>query len=423
MSTTTWDELTVVDAERLIVGIALHDPATADEVRLEPGDFSDIRCATLWATARELHTQRRPTDPATILANLRGDIRGIDPVWVADLYGAAPVTTLADHYASIVTEAATHRRLGAVATRIRQMVTENVPAADAVEIARAEIDACSTNTTTATGYMRDHLGDMLDALEEEPTFTPTPWADLNHLIGGWRPGALYVIGARPGAGKTLMSTQAAVDIAAHGGTVALNNLEMSRQEVMFRVTAQVAGVHLGRILDRKLTTDDWEKITKHAATIRDLPLSIDDNSYARPVDIKAHARTIARDGNLTAIVVDYLQLMTGPPGDKRPRQEVVSDISRELKLLAKDMQVPVIALAQLNRNAAGAPPTLSDLRESGALEQDSDVVLLLHLNPDDPTDLNVAVAKNRHGATGAFQLLRRGHLARVDNAAWAGGQR
>lgn len=424
MTDTVWDELTVVDAERLIIGIALHDPATTAEVRLEPGDFSDIRCATVWDTARDLHAHGRPTDPATILANLRGDIRGIDPIWVADIYGAAPQTVLADHYASIVTNAATHRRLNATATRIQQMVRDNVPAGEAVEMARAEIDACSQSTTTATGYMRDHLGDMLDALEEEPTFTPTPWADLNHLIGGWRPGALYVLGARPGAGKTLMSTQAAVDIASRGGAVALNNLEMSRQEVMFRVTSQVAGVHLGRILDRKLTPEDWDRITKHAAAIRDLPLSIDDNSYARPVDVKAHARTIARDGNLTAIVVDYLQLMKGPPGDKRPRHEIVSDISRDLKLLAKDMRVPVIALAQLNRNAAGAPPTLADLRESGALEQDSDVVLLLHVNPDDPTDLNVAVAKNRHGATGAFQLLRRGHLARVDDLAWqAGGAR
>lgn len=419
MTTTEWDELTVVDAERLVVGIALRDPATTSEVRLEPADFSDVRCAAVWATTRDLHGQGRPTDPATVLANLRGDVRGIEPVWLADIWGAAPDPVTAEHYAGIVTEAATQRRLGAVATRIRQMVTENVPAADAVEIARAEIDACSTTTTTATGYVGDHLGDMLDALEEDPDFLPTPWADLNQLIGGWRPGAFYVIGARPGAGKTLLSTQAAVAIAGDGGDVCLNNLEMSRQEVMFRITSQVAGVHLGRILDRRLTPDDWEKITRHAQQIRDLRLSIDDNPHARPVDIKAHARTIARGGNLKAIVVDYIQLMKAAPGDKRSRQEVVSDFSREFKILAKELHVPVIALAQLNRESArGALPTMADLRESGALEQDGDVVMLLHLDPDDETGLNVHIAKNRHGPTGGFQLLRRGHLARVDNKAW-----
>lgn len=427
MSTITeWDQTTSTEAEHGLVGIALHDANVVDEVTIEPADFHDPRCEAVWTTIQHLRGQGGHVDPVTVHANLRTGIRGIDLLWLGELVINAPVAALADHYARLIVEAATLRRLAATATRIQQMVRDKVPGPDAIEMARAEIDACVRSVAT-TGFVADHFGDMLDALEEEPDLIPTPWADLNHIIGGWRPGALYVIGARPAAGKTMMSTQAAVEIARAaavgiartGGAVALSNLEMSRREVMFRITAQMAGVHLGRILDRKLTDDDWARITKCAPAISALPLSIDDNPRARPVDVKAHARTVARTGSLGAIIVDYIQLMSAAPGDKRPRQEVVAEFSRDLKILAKELHVPVLALAQLNRESArGAAPVVADLRESGSLEQDADVVLLLHIDPEDETELNVGVGKNRHGPTGTLKLVRRGHLARLDDLAW-----
>lgn len=423
---TEWDQVTAADAELGLVGIALTNPDAFDEATVEAADFYDPRCETVWATIGQLRALNERVDPVTVHANLRTGVRGIDLAWLGDLVINAPIPQVAESYGRLVVEAATLRRLAAAATRIHQLVRAQTPAPDAIEMARAEVDAC-VRAVAKTGFVADRFGDMLDALEQEPDFVPTPWADLNHIIGGWRPGALYVIGARPAAGKTMMSTQAAVEIARAaavgiartGGAVALNNLEMSGEEVMFRITAQMAGVHLGRILDRKLTEDDWAKITKMAPAITALPLSIDDNPRARPVDIKAHARTVARTGTLGAIIVDYVQLMSPAPGDRRPRQEVVAEFSRDLKILAKELHVPVLALAQLNRESArGGNPVIADLRETGALEQDADVVLLLHIDNEDESELHVGVGKNRHGPTGALKLVRRGHLARLDNLAW-----
>lgn len=406
-----------LNPEHALLGIALHKGEIVDEVPINGADFHEPRGEAVWETISRLQSEGKPADPTTVLASLPRDARGIDPVWLAELYGAAPVPALAEHYARLVQEASTRRRLTMATVKIQQAVNDGVPAAEAVQHARGWIDACQTDAIGATAYIGDHMDDLIDSLSKEPELTPTPWIDLNHIIGGWRPGALYIIGARPGVGKTIVSTQAAVELARHGH-VAVNNLEMSRREVMIRVTSQTTGVHLGRLLDRKMTADDWAKVTDNAPHLANLPLSVDDSGGATLAHIRAHARSVARKGKLAGVVVDYIGLMTPPPGPYRARHEVVGEFSRGLKLLAQEMHVPVIALAQLNRNSAGADtaPRMSELRESGSLEQDSDVVMLLHTDLDsDGSELNVNVAKNRHGPTGALQLARRGHLARVDN--------
>ncbi|MBN0040200.1 AAA family ATPase [Cellulosimicrobium cellulans] len=402
--------------EPALVGIALHTGAVTGDVDVQPGDFADPRLGAIWATITRLHQAGQPTDPITVVAQPFDGIRGVDAVLLHTLHADAPLALEADHYARLVIEQAQRRRLSATAVRIQQLVHEQAPAADAIEIARAEIDACN-RATAETNYIADHLDHVIESLDTEPEFTPTPWVDLNHLIHGWMPGALYTIGARPGVGKSLISTQAAVELA-KTGHVAMNNLEMSKTEIIKRIYAQTAQIKLDRLLFNKLEAADWQKVEQHKPAIRALQLSIDDRTDVRPVDIKAHARTISRRGHLAGVVVDYVQLMNAAPGDKRPRHEVVGEFSRQLKVLAKELHVPVIMLAQLNRDAANRPPGLADLRESGSLEQDSDVVILLHVNEDDPTEMHLNVAKNRHGQTGDLTLLRRGHYARVDSAAW-----
>lgn len=404
-----------LNPERALVGIGLHHGAITGEVDVATGDFGDPRLGAVWGTLTRLHQAGSPTDPVTVSQQPFDGIRGIDAAVLADLYTEAPVQAAADHYARLVIEQAQRRRLAATATRIQQLVREQAPAADAIEIARAEIDACN-RATAGTEYVVDHIDDVIESLSRTPEFTPTPWVDLNHLIHGWMPGALYTIGARPGVGKSLLSTQAAVELS-KAGHVAMNNLEMSRTEIIKRIYSQTASIKLDRLLFNKLETDDWDRVAKHKPTVQALNMSIDDRTDVRPVDIKSHARTVARKGPLKAVIVDYVQLMNAAPGDKRPRHEIVGEFSRQLKILAKELHVPVIMLAQLNRDAAGKPPVLSELRESGSLEQDSDVVLLLHVPEEDPTDMHVSVAKNRHGGTGTFTLVRRGHYARVDNAA------
>jgi len=405
-------------AETAIIGIAMHEPTIVDDVALTEPDFQDARLGHLWDLMLRLRAESAPTDPATLVARLGTLAVRIEPAWIAELYGAAPVEALAEHYARIVAERATLRRLRKAAGTIVQLVDADTPAAELVEIARAEIDATSV-TTAHTGYVADDIDETIDALSEDPRITPTPWADLNHLLGGWRPGALYVVGARPGVGKSLIALGAAVGLAQHGH-VAFNSLEMGRREVHERLLASVGEVDLGRLSRRRLTEEDWSRIARHRAQIQALPLSIDDRTSVTTTDVKSHARTVSRRGHLAGVVVDYLQLMSTPRGDKRPRHEVVAEMSRALKVLAKDLEVPVIALSQLNRASEARSdrrPTLADLRESGALEQDSDVVLLLHVEENDPSTMHVAVAKNRQGATGAVQLTRRGHYARVDSQA------
>lgn len=240
-------------------------------------------------------------------------------------------------------------------------------------------------------------------------------------IGGWRPGALYVIGARPGVGKSVLGLQAAINMAAHGA-VALSSIEMTEAEIAARLVSQEANVPVGHLIDRKVTEDDWRRISTSHARMHALPIYVDDKTGVTPLNVRAHARTVGRRRALAGIVVDYLQLMTAPRGDKRPRHEVVSDFSRQLKLMAKEMQVPVIALSQLNRGSeqrSDKRPSIADLRESGAVEQDADVVMLLHSTEERPDVLEVGVAKNRHGQRGAFQLTFEGAYQRAVPQRWS----
>jgi len=410
-------EETTPTAEASILGIAMHDPTVVDDAGLSEPDFQDARLGHLWDLMVRLRAESAPTDPATLVSRLGSLPVRIDPAMIADMFGAAPIAALADHYARLVAEKATLRRLEAAATKILQLARADTPADELVEIARAEVDA-TTSATARTHYVGDGLDATIESLSTAPTYTPTPWADLNHLIGGWRPGALYVIGARPGVGKTLLGLNAAVHLAERGH-VAFNSLEMGEREVHERILASEAKVDMGNITRRRMTEADWNAIAAVRARLQSMPLSIDDRSSVTVTDIKSHARSVARRGNLVGIVVDYLQLMSTPRGDRRPRHEIVGEISRGLKILAKDLDVPIIALSQLNRASTQGDrrPTMADLRESGSLEQDSDVVMLLHVEEDDPSTMQVGVPKNRQGMTGAFELTRRGHFARLDGLA------
>jgi len=233
---------------------------------------------------------------------------------------------------------------------------------------------------------------------------------------------MYVIGARPGVGKTVVGLQAAYHLSKEG-PVSFHSLEMSKTELLTRMYAMTSSVYLGNLEKGTLSDFDWKALNKAKDELGESNLAIVDKGTQTINDIRAHARTLQQNGGLRAIVIDYLGLIHDTiPG--RKRYESISDFSMSLKALARDFEVPVIALAQLNRQSESRQdkaPALSDLRDSGAIEQDADVVILLRRERSDTdaefeqTRMIMDVAKNRHGITGEMDLVFNGGCARVEN--------
>jgi len=268
-------------------------------------------------------------------------------------------------------------------------------------------------------FISDLILPAVEHLNSAPDFVPTSWGNLNEFLGGFRPGALYIIGARPAVGKSVVAVNMAYQLAA-SGAVSFHSLEMSKREIISRLFASVCSVSMDHLERRELTPLDWDRIAKNRHLV-ERPIAIADKSGQTLTDIRAFARQVGKKQPLGAIVVDYLQLMQDTERG-RNRYESVTAISNGLKILARDLDVPVIALAQLNRGIEGRKdnaPGLSDLRDSGAIEQDADVVILLNREqaPGDAEDeknmMILHVAKNRHGKTGHLALRFEGMFARV----------
>ena len=279
--------------------------------------------------------------------------------------------------------------------------------------------------------LRDLVSDAMADLESiqnrDSAYTgiPTGFVDLDNLMSGLQPGNLIVVAARPGIGKSSLAMNIARNIAVDRQPVAMFSLEMSRMEIGMRLLCAEARVPWDRIRNKRVGPDDWQRVVHAAEVLHDAPLSIVDSGNVNIVDIRAKARRMRSSSEgLSLIIVDYLQLMTSP-SVRRPdnRQQEVAEISRNLKMLAKELHVPVMALSQLNRNPearADKRPQLSDLRESGAIEQDSDVVMFIHRDDNDPEKKKQAeliVAKHRNGPTDTIRLTFEPSLTQFRNAA------
>ena len=418
--------------EQAIIGLALTaDPQVMlDLDRVRPQHFADLRHGALWALIRKVAQQHAP-DPLTIAGALPSlpaeDRNGINDGYLLDCLHEAPAAprVLAASYAQQLIDAAGHRNLEAALIRAGQVLEGTPDPVEADGLIRSVLDEAAPDSQHVGHLIADTLDATLATIGRPGAFTPTPWVDLNNTIGGWRPGALYVVGARPSAGKTLMGLQAAYGLA-HHGPVAVSSLEMPQREVHTRLLAHAGQVDIGHLTGQGQPTDaEWSAINEAGKHLAALPISVDDRSSATVWDVTTHARILARHQHLAGVVVDYMQLMTTPRGDRRPRHEVVAEQSRQLKILAGELDCPVIALSQLNRQSEQRPgggPSLADLRESGAIEQDADVVLLLNVPVEggmpDQSRLDVAVAKNRHGSSALVHLQRDGKHATLNDLAW-----
>lgn len=408
-------------AELAVIGAAvLSGGQTLEDLDFNPRDFRAPNYEHAYRVIDQMRRDGKPIDAITVTNALAED-GGKDLALIHKAVDTTPSPETAPHYAGIVQDAANRRRLSLVGKQIT-MLAENPGDADAlIEEARKILDNNVSHTKTEpVQYVWETIEDTINELDSEDNFIPTPWDNLNHIVGGLRPGALYTIGARPSVGKSVVGVQLAQAMAQHG-SVAFFSLEMSQSDVNKRILANTMKISMGNLMNPKqLTPQDWEKVAQWTANYRQ-PIAVAKSQSIDMTGIKRYTRNVHRREPLAGIVVDYLQLMAQAPGDQRSRQEFVADMSRNLKLLAMDMNVPVVMLSQLNRQSEAREnkaPMLSDLRESGAIEQDSDVVILLHRTISGPgsEDMKMLVAKNRHGAANPAQFTFRGHYSEIVDA-------
>ena len=350
------------------------------------------------------------------------------------LQNATPAISNAASYAKIVQDAALLRRLILVAADISEIGygrPDNVD--DALDDAESRVFRVADRRVVDS--YRD-IGELMklavDRIEENfargDTITgiATGFNDLDELLSGLQPSTLNIVGARPSMGKTAMGLGMATHVAKHSGRpVLVFSLEMGHVELTQRILSSEAEVDSQKIRNGRLSEADWAKIGRAIGRL-EVPLFLDDNPRVTVMEIRAKARRLKmQHGDLGMILVDYLQLMSGG-GNSENRQLEVSEISRNLKILARELEVPIVALSQLSRNLESRSdkrPMLSDLRESGSLEQDADVVIFLYrdevYNKESPDRgaADVIVAKHRAGPIGSMRLVFRGQYARFDNAA------
>lgn len=421
-----------LDAEKSVLGgMMLSSYAIAEVARmLRAEDFYRPVHQAIFRSVIDLYDSGEPTDAITVSAELerRQELLKVGGApYLHTLIATVPTAANAGYYAEIVAEKAILRRLVEAGTRIVQLGYHGSEGAAIEEIVdRAQVAVGDATEGVRRGIEVPDLGVLVDealamyASPAEPSI-PMGWPDLDALTGGMKGGQMIVVAARPGVGKSVISLNAALNVAKLGLGAVFFSLEMPRAEVTGRCLANLGRVDQGRVERRELSGDDWRRLHKAGGTLRELPLHICDFESITLSGISAVCADLQRRQELGVVVVDYLQLTSGTDS-RQPRQEQVAGLSRGLKLLAKKLDVPVIAVSQLNRGPEGRQdkrPSLSDLRESGAIEQDSDKVLLLHHDAENEikaaSELEVIIAKNRQGRTGAATLAWNPQYAVADS--------
>ena len=431
-----------VSAEQSVLGGMMLSADAIGEVveEVRAADFYRPAHETIFEAIVDLYGRGEPADTVTVADQLRnkGQLDKIGgSAYLHDLAGAVPTAANAAYYAKIVRERGVLRKLVEAGTRIAQMgyQRDGGDVADIINDAQAEVFA-ATQMTDKEDYapLSEILPETLEGIEKlasqgvAAAGVPTGYRDLDALTNGLHPDQMIVIAARPGGGKSTMGLDIARAAAfRHKKTVALFSLEMNKTEITMKLLAAEAGVQLERLRKAKMEREDWNRVVQAEPRMASASLFIDDSVNLKPLEIRSKARRIAARYGLDLIIIDYLQLMTS---GKRveSRQQEVSEISRSMKLLAKELHVPVIAISQLNRNleqrgGANKKPQLSDLRESGSIEQDADLVILLHredyYEKEHPRagEVDVIVAKHRNGPTKDIVVANQLNMSRfVDMA-------
>jgi replicative DNA helicase len=424
-----------------IGGMLLSKDAVADVIEsVRAADFYMPKHEIIFDAILSLYSHGEPTDVIAVTDELlkSGELtRAGGADYLHTLTGLVPTAANAGYYSTIVAEKAVLRRLVEAGTRIVQMgYASEGEVVDLVNNAQAEIYGVTGGVvaedfvplTVAVETAIDEI-EAAKGRDGSMTGVPTGFSELDDLTNGLHPGQLIIIAARPALGKSTLALDfARAASIKHDMPSIFFSLEMGRSEIAMRLLSAESAVPLQNMRKGTVDSRDWTTIAATRGRINDAPLYIDDSPNMTLVEIRAKCRRLKQKVGLKLIIIDYLQLMTS--GKKvESRQQEVSEFSRALKLLAKEIQVPVIALSQLNRGPeqrADKMPAISDLRESGSLEQDADMVILLHresaYEKDNPRagEADLIVAKHRNGPTRTVTVAFQGHFSRFTDMAPAG---
>lgn len=415
-------------AEQAVIGSMLIDTRCIPDVieRLKGAEFYIQQNRDIFETIYAMFSYGQTIDPITVLDQMktRGVFRESSTAYIAELMRITPTAANVLEYAAIVSDRALLRNLATAADEINTLVYEGTGEAEnMLEAAERKIYALRQGRvvgglvpiSTVVQTVYSNLSEAASSGQKIPGLS-TGLNDLDRFILGLNKGELILIAARPGMGKTSIALNIAMNVAKKSGkTVAVFSLEMSREQLVSRLLAGEGLVPSQNLLTGQLNSDEWKRIAAAAQVLSATDMRIDDNPMLSVSDMNAQCRRIS---NLGLVVIDYLQLMQSAGGDSRKyagenRQQVVSDMSRMLKIMAKELNVPVVCLSQLSRASEGRPnkrPMLSDLRESGAIEQDADVVIGLYREGyynaecEEPNVSEAIVLKNRKGQTGTVKL-------------------
>ena len=416
-----------LDAEMSLLGAILIDEETLADIsdKLRPNDFYDKRHVLIFDAMMRLYERHRPVDLLTLSDELtkKAELELVGgSAYLTELTNYVPTAAHAATYAEIIAQKAVRRRLIKASADIAELgYDEDQEISELLSAAESELFSVSdTNTKQDLVSLEQILTESFDRMEElhrgggKLRGIPTGWRDLDNMTAGLQQSDLIILAARPAMGKTTLVTNLAYNVATKAKkSVLFFSLEMSKEQLVDRMLADASGVDAWNIRTGNLSDDDFEKLSHAMGEMAEAPIFIDDTPGVTVLEMRTKARREAHNNPLGLIIIDYLQLMQGSGRSDGNRVQEVSEISRGLKLIARELNVPVIALSQLSRTVETRSPQipqLSDLRESGSIEQDADIVAFIYreayYNPETErqniTDL--IIAKHRNGPVGKVEL-------------------
>lgn len=418
-----------IEAEQAVLGAMLISEDAVSEALeiLDPEDFYRAAHQSIYRAMREVYDAGQPVDVVTVASALRTRDDALDQVggaeYLADLAAAMPTALHVAQYAQIVREKALLRRIISAATGIAEEgYNQDLSASDVLADAEKKILELSQFQKT-----RDftHISDVLEttferieqlyASDGSLTGVPTGYSELDRMTSGFQKSDLIIVAARPSVGKTAFALNIAQNVAVRSGLpVAIFSLEMSKDQLVQRMLCAEAYIDGHKLRNGTLDDEDWPKLSMGVSTLSNSPIYIDDSPGITVPEMRSKLRRLKLEHGLGFVCIDYLQLIHGRRSSGENRQQEISEISRSLKQLARELEVPVVALAQLSRSVEQRQdkrPMMSDIRESGSIEQDADIVAFLYrddyYNPETEKQniIEIIIAKQRNGPTGKIDLV------------------